>query len=141
MSTSAPKFRGKSAVRSAYVTVTGATYGKDTCFTAGALTRHVALRKYTPEAVYQAINKLESEGLIEHVGQLKGQAGRANKRYKVLVERDPSFVIQRGGRPRAKKVKDKPAVEQVVNADLSLEVRVAQLEADLAQLRSVLRSV
>lgn len=143
MSSTAPKFRGKSAVRSAYITVTGSTYGKDTCFTAGALTRHVAMRKYTSESVYQAINKLEADGLIEHVGQLKNQAGRANKRYKVLAERDPEVlaVKPRVRKSRSVKRSAAPVVEPVVNADLSLELRVAQLEARVAELVNALHSV
>lgn len=144
--TAALKFRGKSAVRAAYVTVTGSTYGQGSCFTAGALTRHVTMRKFTPEAVYQAINKLEADGMIEHVGQLKGKPGRANKRYKVLVERDENLVPKRkSGRPARTKtvaMADKKVealtgltTDSIVQM-LSRRDELKALDADLAQRRA-----
>ena len=118
--TSTLKFRGKSAVRAAYITLTGSTYGQGSCFTAGALTRHVAMKKYSPEAVYQAINKLEADGMVEHVGQRAGKPGRSNKRYRVLVARDESLVPTRKLGKRAPKVKAAP-VSSSSTADVSVD--------------------
>ena len=134
------KFRGKSAVRSAYLTVTGSTYGKGNKFSAAALTRHVAMRKYTPEAVFQAINRLEKEGVIEHVGQLKGQPGRGNKKYRVLVERDPQIALYAHSGPR-NKTAEPEAVLPAPTVSASLEERLASLEAQVADLLAALRAV
>jgi hypothetical protein len=148
MTTTAPKFRGKSAVRSAYITVTGSTYGKGNCFTAGALTRHVAMRKYSPEAVFQAINKLEADGVVEFAGQVKSKSGRAGRRYRVLVDRDPGVVTLNSG--RTKRTINAPVSEVEVPAEVeveqttdptALEERVAVLESQVQDLLTALRRI